>query len=944
MATRAADTAGMRIRARRPAASAPEPRATLMPGVQDLLLQRMASVVLGSGVGVVRGRAARGPRWANDAFLAMSGYAAEDLHGLAWSSLAPGALPPLAEPGAVAQAYEAEFVRRDGSRWPVIVSRGVDPIDTAQLILFVFDLTASRVAEAARRAADSQYARFFEVSNVVFWTADAEGRATLSSATTADRLGSEIELDTTAAQAELVHPEDRALAAATWEGAIVSGQAYDIELRTRGLDGGDFRWTRLRAFPDRIGGEVVGWYGITEDIHERRLVTDALLESEQRFKRLADDIPVMVWLTGLDLNATYLSKTWYDFTGQSETEALGQGWLAAVKRADLPRLARLAEDFLAARSFDIDFRVRGRDGAFRWMLSSGRPRFDPSGQLIGYAGALTDIHARKVAERELEATKLRLSRALDGTGVGVWEWDAATDSVTVSGSALGISGIDSRAEYNEVDYRRAIHPEDRPMMLAAMNAYIEGEIDEFKVEIRIRRNQGGWIWVLDRGTATARDERGRATHMVGTLTNIDDSKCAEERLRWTVDHDALTGVASRSLYHRRLEQALAAGGPVALALLDIDAFKAVNDELGHAAGDALLLVLAERLSAFARPEDTVARLGGDEFTLILPGCADVGLLAARLETLRTLLAQPFVHDGKTLTCRSSIGVALAPAHADDASALLKCADLAMYRAKAAGSAEVVVYDPVLGAGRKVSTDAVADLRAALAAGRTAVWYEPIVRLADDAVVAFEAMPSIANGIIDIHELDADAADGELLTQLGDRVVDQVLADFAAWRSAGRAPSFMTVNVALAELRRSDYAPRLLAKLAARDIAPATLRLEIVEAGLYTGRSSGAADATLAALSAGGVFLGLDKFGTGASSLSHVAQLPLVAVKIDRQFIKRTTESVRDRAIARAIIGLADSLGLRSCAVGVETSEQARFFAENGCTYAQGPLFGPPGPV
>ena len=947
MGTRAAR--GAKVRARAPQVAAPlievrAPAATIPgAGIADLLLQRMAAVVIGSGVGVVRGRADRGPRWANEAFLAMSGYTAHDLPGLDWAALMPGeTMPPAAAPGAIAPTCEKELARADGSRWPVIVSRGLDPTDPAQLILFVVDLTASRVAEAARRAADSRYARFFEVSNVVFWTADAHGRATLSSTTTADRLGSDVELDSTAAQAELVHPDDRALAAETWEGALATGEAYDIELRTRGLDGGDFRWTRLRAFPDRQDGEVVGWYGITEDIHERRVVADALLESEQRFKRLADDIPVMVWLIDADQGATYMSKTWYDYTGQSESDALGQGWLSAVKRADLTRLAPIAEHIAKRRAFDLDFRVRGRDGNFRWMLSSGRPRFDASGALVGYAGALTDIHARKVAERQLEATQLRLSQALDGTGVGVWEWDAATDTVSVSGSALGISGIATTdREYSQVDYVRAVHPEDRPRLQRAMAAYVAGESNDFTVEIRIRRNEGGWVWVLDRGAATGRNAQGRATHMVGTLTNIEASKRAEERLRWTADHDALTGLAARPLFQARLATALATGAPVALALLDIDDFKGVNDVLGHAAGDALLTVLAERLARFADTHETVARLGGDEFTLVMPGYADAVAIAARLEELRACLSEPFMHDGKTLTCRSSIGVALAPQHGTDASSLLKAADSAMYRAKAERCGAVAIFDPE-GHSSAATVATVSALSSALEAGRIDLRYEPIVRLATRHLAAFETLPCITGGpVIDIHAFDAVYGDPALMIRLGETVAERVLADLAAARRAGRAPEFVAINVSLAELRRADYADGLLRRLAAHDLPPSMLRIEILETCLHGARAAAQAEATLAALSRGGVMSVLDSFGVGASSLSHLARLPLAAVKIDAQFIASAAGSPRDQAIVRAILGLANSFGLRSAGLGIETEQQAALLHAAGCVYGQGPLFGAP---
>lgn len=916
-----------------------------MNDIPDTLLQRMASVVLSSGVGVVRGRADAGPRWANDAFLAMSGYARCDLAWLSWAMLAAdGVIAPAAEADGIAPTVEREFLRKDGSGWPVVISRGVDPTDADQLILFVVDLTATRVAEAARRAADRRYARFFEVSNVAFWTADAQGRATLTSTTTAERLRSEVELSEFEEQAQLIHPDDRAFALATWQGAVDTGRAYDIEVRARGLDGGDFRWTRLRAFPDIVDGRLVSWYGTTEDVHERHLVAEALTESEQRFKRLADDIPVMVWLTDADNKATWLSKSWYDYTGQSEAEALGFGWFAAVMPDDQDRVTKVWSCCKDGQSFDIDFRVRATDGGYRWMVSSGRSRRDAAGALIGYVGCLTDIHARTAAEHQLADVQLRLSRALDGTGVGVWEWDGATDSVTVSGSALSISGIPSSIEeYREIDYRSAVHPDDRERLVQHHTDYVEGRIAEFACEVRIRRRDGGWVWVLDRGLASARDADGRATRMVGTLTNIDEGKRAAELLRWTVDHDALTGLGSRTLFHARLAEALEVSRPVALALLDIDDFKAVNDEMGHAAGDALLAVLAQRLTEFARPNETVARLGGDEFTLIIPDCGDAASVSARLEVLRSRLAEPFVHDGQVLTCRSSIGVSLAPEHGNDATALLRTADIAMYTAKANGRGAMTLYHPSLGVKVRGEAQELARLRHALDERRVVPRYEPVVRLSDSSIAGFEVLAHIAGSDIDpidVHDFDALQSDTEVAARLGEQILEQVLADFAAWRQSGIAPEFVSINVSLAELRRADYAERLLARLDEHGISPELLRIEIVEAGLNGARPD-ASDKTLETLSRAGMLAGLDKFGVGAASMAQLARLPLAAVKIDRQLVQGVATVGSDQTIVRAITGLGISFGVRVVALGVETEDQAAALKEIGCTYTQGRWSGEP---
>ena len=790
--------------------------------VQPEAMPRVLARAFATGVaGIARGRLDGGPEWANAMFLANIGHTRSDLAEgrLDWVTMTPPEwhetdLRRLAAARltGVSPAYEKEYWRADGSRWPVLAGYVIEPADADRLTVFVIDLTEVKAAEAARHA--------------------------------------------------------------------------------------------------------------------------TLIERDARFRALADDVPAMIWMTGEDALTEHLSKSWYDYTGQTVEASLGLGWTETLHPDDHARLAPVRTAFNACQPFDLDFRVRRRDGAYRWMLSSGRPRFAADGSLLGYAGCMTDIHARKTAERELAATQQRLSQALDGTGVGVWEWDAATDIVVISGSTLTISGYrDVDADFVQTDYRRVVHRDDLPGFLAAMDDYVAGRSPEFQCEIRVRTKDGGWIWVLDRGTATDRDATGRARRMVGTLTNIDAAKRAEARLRWTVEHDALTGLANRTLFQSRLAAALAAG-PVALALLDIDDFKAVNDVMGHAAGDALLTVLAQRLRDFARPDETVARLGGDEFTILMPRPGDGADVLARLEQLRTELGSPFVHDGRTLTCRSSIGVTFAPCDGDDASALLKNADIAMYASKSQRRGRVTRFEPALGAQVRSAAGALGALREALDAGAVTAVYEPVVRIVSGAMAGCEALPRIAGMPLAMALADVDA---ELATRLGDRVVDIVLDDIVRWRAQGVLDCQVAINVASDELRRGDYAARLLARLAARNLAPSLLRVEVVETVLL-GRGAERGIAALAALNAAGVRIALDDFGTGYASLTHLTRLPLGALKIDRSFVARVAEGGGDHAIVTAITGLGASFGLEVIADGVTDAAQAAALAGLGCAFAQGPYF------
>ena len=782
----------------------------------------------------------------------------------------------------------------------------------------------------------SPYERYFQVSNVAFWSADAQGRATLTAAATDKHSGVQTHLDTLEAQAEFVHPDDRPFAITTWSRAITAGEPYDIELRARSPGGGEHRWTRLRAFPDVVDGAVMGWYGTTEDIHERHLSGIALAESEARFRRLADDIPVMVWLTGNDGRSTYLSRAWYDYTGQTPAEAEGYGWMKRVHPGDGERL-EMVQNFIAQhRAFDLDFQVQGAGGEYRWMHNSGRTRRDEAGAVMGYAGCLTDIHARKVAERELAALQQRLSQALDGTGVGVWEWDAVDDEVRISSSALSITGYRSVGdEYQRVEYSNFVHPGDLPRLSKISGAYVAGTSDALECEVRIRTRDGGWIWVLNRGTATARDVDGRAIKMVGTLTNIEASKRAEARLRWTVEHDALTGLGNRIFFQARLEEALAEGGRVALALLDVDEFKSVNDVHGHVTGDALLVMLASRLRAFVHDGETVARLGGDEFTIVLPGCGSDADVIARLTALRVTLAQPFEHDGQILNCGASIGVSIADGQDADGETLLKHADIAMYAAKDASG--VALFDPSLAAQVNHDVAARERVRCALRDDRVTTVYQPIVRVEDEALIGVKALIRLGDSAEAWDPCDLASKDADAAVALGQRMLEQAFGDYAGWAAIRPLDGYLAINVSAFELRQPRFAARLLEQAAAAGLRPAQLRVGIAEA-MMRERDTTSVEAALVALRDGGAGIILDDFGTGLGGMSLLKRLPLTALKIAPGFVAGVDNDSGDKAIVRAAVDLGRAFGLCTIADGVSRPAQVAVLRDLGCNFAQGPQF------
>ena len=423
---------------------------------------------------------------------------------------------------------------------------------------------------------------------------------------------------------------------------------------------------------------------------------------------------------------------------------------------------------------------------------------------------------------------------------------------------------------------------------------------------------------------------------------------ANERLQHDAFHDALTGLPNRALFKDRLGMAIERtrrrpGGNFAVLFLDFDRFKVVNDSLGHAAGDALLVALGERLRGCVRPSDTVARLGGDEFVVLLE---DVGPDAAleTAERLREVLRRPFLLEGRSVPITGSTGVVASGAGYAHPDEVLRDADIAMYRAKALGRGRVQVFTPDLRE-RAVSRLAFeSDLRAAARRGELEVHYQPIVATQTERPVGFEALVRWRHpvmGLIGPQEFIPVAEELGIVADIDRWVLREACAQVLRWQQAfpTRPPLTLNVNVSGQGFARPGLAEEVAGVLRETGFDPCCLKLELTESVLLEG--SGAVSATLAQLGSLGVHLHLDDFGTGYSSLAYLQTFPLDVLKIDRAFVSRLGETAESAELVRSIVALARSLNLEVTAEGVETREQWERLRALGCGFGQGFLFARP---
>lgn len=429
---------------------------------------------------------------------------------------------------------------------------------------------------------------------------------------------------------------------------------------------------------------------------------------------------------------------------------------------------------------------------------------------------------------------------------------------------------------------------------------------------------------------------------VATHQDISQRCESEARIAHMALHDALTGLANRTLLNQRLDAALAEarrGRTFALHLLDLDRFKFVNDTLGHPVGDKLLNIVAERLRLLVRDTDVIARMGGDEFAIIqsdIRDAADASILAARVIAA---LGTPYEIDGVPVEIGASIGIALVPQDGDSAEQLLRNVDMALYSAKDNGRSTFCYFDCEMDARLKQRHALEQDIKRALDAREFEPFYQPIVNAANGRIEAFEALARWrhpAKGLLSPDAFIAVAEETGMIVALGAQILEKACIAAVRWPSNIK----VAVNLAPAQFRSRHIVQTIKDTLTRSGLEPSRLEVEVNE--MVFARDAEATIAVLEELKILGVKIAMDDFGIGYSSLTYLHRMKFDTIKIDRSFIHNITDSKASLSVVRAVIALARTLDVTTTVEGVETVEQLEILRAEGCTSAQGYLFGRPG--
>ena len=550
---------------------------------------------------------------------------------------------------------------------------------------------------------------------------------------------------------------------------------------------------------------------------------------------------------------------------------------------------------------------------------------------------------KEVDERtqELAVSEQRFRSLVESSSDIIWILDANGIVTFVTPSAERLLGYQADDCEGQVLWS-LVHSDDHDIVRGAVAVAVQSG-ESAVVEWRMRRSSGEWAHCESAIRSLLDDES--IAGIVLNMRDITERKQLEQQLIRRALHDPLTGLANATLLRDRAELALARaqrGVPCALLLVDLDDFKAVNDGLGHAAGDQVLINVARRLVQAVRPGDTVARLGGDEFAVLLDGHNELApeIVAHRIqESLR----EPMLIDGHEIFAPASIGLASSET-VTEAEALLRDADAAMYIAKGKGKSQTEIFRPEMHSKMKHRLTVATELRKAVSSGQLALRYQPLVDLKTCRIVGFEALVRWRHpdrGLVMPSEFIPLAEDTGTIVALGRWVFEEAcrgLSTFQSVQTSTEQPVYVTVNLSARQFLDRTLVADLAGMAVDASVAPGSITLELTESTLMD--EVDAAIATLDALKRHGFRLALDDFGTGYSSLSYLKRLPLDVLKIDKSFVQ-SLDASHGEGMIKTILALGETFDLKTLAEGIEDEDTRLQLRDLGCTYGQGYLFAKP---
>jgi diguanylate cyclase (GGDEF)-like protein/PAS domain S-box-containing protein len=894
--------------------------------------------------------------FANQRMADMLGYRVAEMLGRSFHDFMDEASRRLAEANlgrrkqGIVEQHDFVFRRKDGSEIWTSLSTGPIRDDDGRVVgalAMVTDISDRRRTEQALRTSDERFRAVLKATNDAVWDWDVAGQTLWWSDGVSALFGyAEGQIsDRYDWWMERIHPEDRESVIAG-SNALLGDRigAWQGEYRFRRADG-SYADVLDRGFAVHDeSGKTVRVIGAMTDISDLKRVERALRESQARLDLALAASDLATWDWDIRSGRVNLSPHFGHMLGYQDGEVGDEvdNWVALVALEDRPRLRnQIVRHFKGELLlFEAEYRMRTKAGEWRWMQTVGRiVEQGPAGRALRMSGTHRDVTALK---RTTDLVR-KLSQAVDQSANMVTITDPAGVIEYVNPKFCEVTGYDR----DEIVGRELWSMKSLDMPVATFKDVWEAlhAGREWHGELHNRKRNGEFYWCLE-SISPVRDELGQITNFVCVAEDISDRKHAETTIRHLAYYDPLTGLPNRRLFRDRLEQAKTSaqrsGGLFGLMYLDLDRFKQVNDTLGHEVGDLLLKAAAQRISECLRKGDTMARLGGDEFAVIVAEVAQHEHLARVAEKIVRAMQREFVLNGFELFTSTSIGISVFPTDGSDTDALIKNADVALYRAKEQGRNNYQFFLPDMNARSMERLVIESKLRHALEREELELHYQPQIDLQGGRVTGVEALlrwRSPELGLVLPAEFIPLAEETGLIVPIGEWVLKAACRQFRAWLDDGLKLERLAVNLSPRQFRQAGLDAAVEAALREAGLPPAFLEVEITENTAMSNPTL--TQAILERLRAVGIRVAIDDFGTGYSSLATLKHFPVTRLKVDKAFVQDIAEHSDDTAIVLAIIRMAQSLKLEVVAEGVETPAQLEFLKLNGCGEAQGYLFSHP---
>lgn len=804
----------------------------------------------------------------------------------------------------------------------------------------------SERAELAR--SELQYRNLTENSSDWIWATDSDGRFTYSNSRVERMLGYERDTLLHTDAANLIHPDDRPIYRHTLKRVALSRTGWHGLLLRWRTKNGSYRTLESNASPMVDShGLLVGFHGINRDITERKAAEQAIAETRNLLLAIINTTRIRVFWKDLNLRYLGCNAVFAQDAGKNDPDELigkddfEMSWAgrAEAYRADDQAII----DSGQAKLFYEEPQTT-RDGQTIYLRTSKVPLRNQDNEIVGVLGLYEDV-----TERHQSETQLRLAASV---------FSHAREAILIASTDAKI--MDVNAMFTEIFGYTRDEIAGRNLRMLKSNRHERAFFVKMWRTLIANGNWHGEIWYRRKDGAAfpammtisaVKDDQDRTQQYVALISDISAIKAHEKRLEHIAHYDSLTGLPNRVLLADRLHQAMIQAHRqqqlLAVAYLDLDGFKIVNDNYGHEVGDQLLTAISARMKHALRESDTFARLGGDEFVAVLPDLADAAASEPLLGRLLNAANQPISIGGIAFRLSASIGVTFyEPETGDeDADQLLRQADQAMYQAKLAGRNRYHVFDSAQDLSLRVHHEKLEQIRHALAADEFVLFYQPKVNMRTGKVVGAEALirwQHPQKGLLLPGEFLPVIEDHLLAVELGEWVIATALKHLAQWQNEGlNIP--VSVNMGARQLQQADFIDRLKFLLGTQpQVPPSHLQLEILETSAL--QDIKLISSVLTACRNLGVTSAIDDFGTGYSSLTYLKRLPVDTLKIDQSFVRDMLEDPDDMAILQGVLGLARAFKREAIAEGVETVVHGTVLLDLGCDLAQGFGIARPMPV